>query len=286
LFFPSTDRPLLLRLCLGVAVWSLAGCLGGPSTVKLTYQHGSYLHKVSPVRIGVYYFDDDRPGWPAKAAMRMFDGPNYGGADMLHTEGEKAMSSFVTEALRAELAATGLRVSTTPEFDRLVTYATTASMSAAGVDRIVVGRINYFGVVGPVPKAAISPGAFAAPVLVLMAALPVATLPGVVALEYNRREQEMEGVSFDVDDVPSKAYVDLDLRVVEPSSGKILWARATRLKRNAGFLSGAVADTVAAFLADTLYLAFRDAIWRADFLAALGATVAPARGSAPAPATK
>jgi hypothetical protein len=285
LFSPSTDRLLLQRLCLGVAVWSLAGCLRGPSTVNLTYQHGRYFHKVSPVRIGVYYFDDDRPGWPAKAAMRMFYGPNGGRVDMLHAQGEKAISSFVTEALRAELAATGLRVSTAPEFDRLVTYATTASMSTAGVDRIVVGRINYFGVVGPVPKAGISPGAFVAAALV-----PVAALPGVVALEYNRREQEMEGVSFDADDVPSKAYVDLDLRVVDPSSGKILWARATRLKRNAGFLSGAVADTVAAFLADTLYLALRDAIWRADFLAAVGATVAPAKAparvSAPAPATK
>jgi hypothetical protein len=250
------------RICLLVAAGLVTGCLG-PSTVNVAYRHGSYVHKLTPVRVGVYQLDDDRPGWPAKAAMRMFDG-----GSMLHTEGDKTMSAFVSEALRQELVATGLRVAAEAEFDRAFIYATPASMSAARVDRVVVGRINYLGMTGPVPKSAISGASVAA-----AAVVPISFLPAVVALEQNRVQQESEGVSFDADDVPSKAYVDLDLQVVEPGTGRILWARTTRLKRNAGFLSGVVADTVAIFLSETLRMALQQAIWRADFLAALGATV-------------
>jgi hypothetical protein len=260
-------------VCLAAIAWISVGC-AGPSVVNLSYQHGSYARQVTPVRVGVYHFDDDRPGWPATAAMRMFDGTHDDNLGMLHSEGGKAISVFVAEALRSELAATGIQVSASPEFNRRIVYATSSSTSASGADRAIVGRINYFGLVGPVPKAGVSPAALTAAVMA-----PVVALPAMVALEYGRQSRENEGVSLDEADMPSKAYIDLDLRVVEASTGKILWAGTTRMKRNAGYLAGAVSERVATFVSETLCLALREAIWRADFLAALGATVLPAKAA-------
>jgi hypothetical protein len=253
-----TSHPNPGSACLAVLAWISVGC-AGPSVVNLSYQHGSYAHRVTPVRVGVYHFDDDRPGWPATAAMRMFD------QGVLHTEGGKAISVFVAEALRSELAATGIQISTSPEFNRQIVYATSSGTSASGASRVIVGRINYFGLVGPVPKPGVSPTVIGGGAV-------------GVALESARQSREREGVSLDEDDMPSKAYVDLDLQVVEPGTGRILWAGATRVKRNAGYLAGAVSERVAEFLSETLCLALKDAIWRSDFLAALG-TALPAKSS-------
>ena len=57
----------------GLAALTSVAC--GPSVVNLSYQPGTYARKVSPVRLGVYYLQDERPGWPATAAMRMFERP-------------------------------------------------------------------------------------------------------------------------------------------------------------------------------------------------------------------
>jgi hypothetical protein len=260
----------------------VAGGCAGPSVVNLSYQHGTYTHKVAPVRVGVYYLDDERPAWPATAAVRMFDGSHGQGAGMRHTEGEKDMNVFVAESLRSELAATGMKVSASPEFNRRNVYATADGAKAASVDRVVMGRINYFGFVGPVPDSNISPGAFVGGAVV--GGIIVGAVAGAVA-GYTASERQSEGVAFDSEAPGSKAYVDIDLWVAEPSTGKILWASTARGKRNSGIVSGAVADRIAVFLPEALYVALREVIWRADFLAAMNATVIPAKAPAPVPPT-
>lgn len=248
------------------ARWWLGGLLAltslacGPSVVNLSYQPGTYARKVSPVRVGVYYLQDERPGWPATAAMRMFERPQGGGSGRRHTRGDKDINVFVTRSLRAELAATGMKVSALPEFNRLDVFATADSARAAGVDRIILGRISYFGFVGPVPGAKLPRPA-------------VGLLGAVVATELNKHEEE--GVILDSDTRAGKAYVDIDLWVVDPQSRSILWAGTARRKRPSNIVSGKVADRVEAFLGEALCLAFSEAIWRADFLAAMGAALPP-----------
>jgi hypothetical protein len=255
---------------------TVLGC-AGPSVVNLSYQHGTYVHKVSPVRVGVYYPEDERPVWPATAAMRMFDGE---GARMHHTEGEKAMNDFVAESLRAELAATGMKISGSAEFNRRAAHATPNSAPGAGVDRVVVARINYFGFVGPVPDSSISAGAFTGGVLA--GGIVVGAVAGALAGNA-ASERRGEGVTFDDEAPGGKSYVDIDLWVVEPSTGKILWAGTARGKHSSGISSGAVAERVAVFLSDALYDAFREVIWRVDLLTAMGATLISTKAMAQAP---
>ena len=234
-----------------------AGCVG-PTFVNLSYLHGTYVHKLAPVRVGVYYLDDERPGWPATAAMRMFDGSHSKDLAMRHTEGEKEMSVFVAESLRAELAAAGMKVSGSTEFNRPNADATADGARATGVDRVLTGRINYFGFVSPVPGPEYPPVAAGVAVGGIVG--------GIVAAKLSTRGQ-----------AESAAYVDIDLWVVQPSTGKILWAGTARGKRKTADLSGAVEDRVAVLLPETLYSALKEVIPRSDFLAAMGATLLPAK---------
>jgi len=270
-----TEPSRLGGACLGILVSLVLGC-SGPSVINLSYQCGTYVRKVSPVRVGVYYPEDERPGWPASAAMRMFDGTHGNDRGMLHTKSVKAMNVFVAESLRAELVATGMNVSALPEFNRRSAYATPEGGRSTGVDRVVFGRINYFGFVGPVPDSGISPGAFVGGVVA--GGIVVGAVAGAVA-GHAASERRSEGVTFGDEAPGGKAYVDIDLWVVDPSSEKVLWAGTARGKPNSGISSGAVADRVAIFLSDALRDAFRDALWQPDFFAAMGATVMPPRES-------
>ena len=178
--------------CLAVLSSLTASC-SGPSRVTPSYEHGTYPRKVSPVRVGVYYPDDQRPGWPTTAAMRMFDGTHGKSAGMRHTKSDKAMNVFVAESLRAELAASGMKVSSVPEFNRGAATATPDGASAAGVDRVVLGRINYFGFVGPVPDSSISPGGFVGGLVVggLVGGAVIGAAAGHAA-----SERRSEGLTF------------------------------------------------------------------------------------------
>ena len=95
------------------------------------------------------------------------------------------------------------------------------------------------------------------------------------AIEPERSKDEEDGIIFDPDARAGIAYVDIDLWVVDPQSRGILWAGTARRKRQSNIVSGKVADRVEAFLGEALCLAFREAIWRADFLAAMGAALPP-----------
>jgi len=252
-----------LSICCLAGLAALAQGACGPSVMNLSYERGTYARKVSPVRVGVYHLADERPGWPATAAMRMIGGSSRNNSFAQHTRGDKDVNLFITRSLRGELAATGMKVSTSPEFDRLDVYATADSARAVGVDRIVLGRINYFGFVGPVPGSAIRFSDFNLG----------GGLLGMVNAE--RRQHEEEGIIFDPDERAGRAYVDIDLWVVEPRGRAILWAGTARAKRYSNIVRGKVADRVEAFLGESLYFALRDTIGRADFLAAMGVAPAP-----------
>jgi hypothetical protein len=248
------DGFVMLVVLAGVA----AGC-GGPNFVDLSYQRGTYVHRVAPVRVGVYYLDDDRPGWPATAAMRMFDGTHGKGAGMRHTEGDKDVNVFVAESLRAELSAAGMKVSPSKQFNRTNEYATADGAKAASVDRVVMGHINYFGFVSPVPGAR---GA-----QIATGVMVGGIVGGVVAAK----------LSGQLEEVSPKAYVDIDLWVVEPSTGRILWGGTARGKFSTTLPSGVVADRVAVFLPDALHTALKEVVARSDFLVAMGATLLPTK---------
>jgi hypothetical protein len=252
---------------------AMAGC-SGPSIINLAYQHGSYAHKVSPVRVGVYQADDDRPKWPKVAAMRIYGRGQQADA-MWHTEGDKPMGVFVAEALRAELAATGMTVSRASEFDRPSGTVDPNKVSSAEVDRVVCARINYFGVVSPVPE--LAP---VAEVLVTGLFFPVVTLPVMAigtTVVVQRQRQLNDGVTFGEEALSANAYVDIEVWIVDPSSRQVVWADTARVKRSLGTLSGAVRGQVQSFLAESLFLALHGIIWRTDFLAAMGTKVVPSK---------
>lgn len=232
----------------------VAASCAGPTVVSLSYPHGTYVHKLAPVRVGVYYLDDERPGWPATAAMRMFDGSHGKNLAMRHAEGEKDKNVFVAECLRAELAAAGMNVSGSTEFNRPNADATADGARATGIDRVLTGRINYFGFVSPVPGPEYPP--------VVVGGAIGGIVGGIIAAKLSTRGQ-----------VESAAYVDIDLWVVQPSTRKILWAGTARSKRKTADLSGALEDRVAVLLPETLYSALKEVIPRSDFLAAMGATL-------------
>jgi hypothetical protein len=191
--------------------------------------------------------------------MRIFDGPV-----MAHIESEKAVAEFVSESLRTELAATGLSVSASPEFNRPGGSANGKSLRNAEVDRIVFARINYFGFVSPVPERHLSK----------LGAYFSFGVTGLL-LEMQNSRRAAEGVSLDDDRPSAHAYVDVDLWVVNPQSGEVVWADTARDKQTMGVVRGAIRDDVESFLAGTLFVALNRAIWRADFLAAMGATLVP-----------
>ena len=251
----KTAKPRLV--CHAVVISLAVGC-SPPTYVDLTYQHGTYVRKVSPALVGVYYPEDLRPGWPPTAAARTFDGKHGKDAGMQQSVGNKDINVFVAESLRAELAATGLKVSGCAEFNRLGKNATADGARTAGVERVVLGRINYFGFVGPVPP---STGTG-----ILVGGVMLGVVGAIAGAAIVRGQDEVRG---------GKAFVDIDLWVVDANTGKVLWAGTARGKHNSKISMGSVGDRVAVFLSDALRDAFRAAFWRPDFVAAMGATMLP-----------
>jgi hypothetical protein len=247
----------------------LVGC-GGPSVLDLSYQRGSYNKKVRPVRAGVYYFEDNRPGWPSNAAMRMFDGARGHGAGMKHTSGDNDVHAFVAQSLRAELSAMGMKIPSGADFNRDFDPDTKLPTT---VDRIVVGRINYFGAVGPVPSSNAAPIAKGA----VLGGLAGAVIAGAIVGSDDGTSGVTQG-----DEHPTQAYIDIDLWVIEPRTDQIVWARSIHKKSSMGVLSGAVANRVAEYLAETLQEALKTATWRSDFLTAMGTTPLPTEAQAKA----
>jgi hypothetical protein len=249
-------------------------CGGAPSAVNLSYQPGRYSRQVTPVRVGVFYADDQRPGWPANAAMRIFARVE-GADDMCHVAGEKAMAAFVAESLRSELAAAGMKVSSSSEFNRSGASLNGKNLRDAGVDRIVFARINYFGFVSPVPQSRADSLAEAAEFMMRdsLIGLPLAIAHAVAFGQMAGNE----GVTFNDDTPGAHAYVDIDLWVVDPKSGEVVWADTARDKRSFEVVREAVPDRIEVFLPEALYVAVNRVIWRTDFLAAMGAALLPAQ---------
>ena len=239
------------------------GCLG-PAFIKLSYEPGTYARKLTPVRVGVYYLDDERPGWPATAAMRMYDGAEGERASMHHADGDQTMSRFVAESLRAELAAAGLKVAASPLFDRPNAAFEAAAASAASVDRVLMGRISYFGLVSGVPGSK-QPGVVGAAGAAGIVLAPLWAPMGALVADHVVGEWK-EGT----------AYIDIDLWIVEPATGRTLWAGTAREKHIIKKLSGVVADRVAVLLPDVLHDDLIQLVSRPDFILAMGATLVPA----------
>jgi tetratricopeptide (TPR) repeat protein len=191
--------------------------------------------------------------------MRMFDGEHGHGAGMKHTSGDKNVNELVARSLRSELSAMGMKIPAAADYNR---QFDSLSKPQTSVDRIVVGRVNYFGAVGPTPdnKPAVAFATFG--------------LVGYAAVAAAREAQEDNGVSFN-DAMATKTYLDLDIRVLEPQTGAVLWAGSVHKKSNMGFLSGPIANRVAENLADSLQEALKTATWRADFLTAMGTSALP-----------
>jgi hypothetical protein len=159
-------------------------------------------------------------------------------------KGDKDVSAFVAEALRSDLSAGGMEVAATAEFNRQVGPSGLASMRAANVDRVVVGRINYFGCV--------QPGAGG---------------PGFV------------GLSLQNSMPTGKVFIDIDLLVVEPRTGEIRWASFVRAQKDSLDNSpGKSAAEIAPLLTQTLHAALALVTSRRDFWTAVGAD-APAPAS-------
>ena len=178
---------------------------------------------------------------------------------MRYAVDEKSMGRFVGESLRTELAAAGFKVSTAKVFNRANGRAVADGASAALVDRVLVGRINYFGFVSSPPEGkptAVGVGFF---------------LGGAVGALVGSQSVELND---------GTAYVDVDLWVLEPSTGKILWTGTARAKQRATGLGGVIADKVAVLLPEALHTALNEVIPRPDFILAMGATLSAARASA------
>jgi hypothetical protein len=171
--------------------------------------------------VGVYLFQDARPGWPGKAFVRTvwID---------VHSRAEVEIKAFVTEAIRAELAAGGANVLRAVEFDRSLRPTDPQAMRPGLADRVVLGRINYFGVVRPGETGSAS----------IHSGMPTA-----------------------------KAFVDLDLWVLAPSSAEIIWAGTTRHKYDSNQSYG---DSTT--LAVALRLALLKLLGQKDFWSALNAS--------------
>jgi tetratricopeptide (TPR) repeat protein len=98
--------------------------------------------------VGVYYPEDRRQGWLPSTTIRTVSlvVPQLPITYKEEVQSAKPIDVFIAEALRAELAAAGMNVISTPEFDRPAEIGT---RSDAGAERVVFGRINYFAYVQP-----------------------------------------------------------------------------------------------------------------------------------------
>ena len=264
-----TDRSRLACHVIGLGLLVSAAACSGPRVVNAYYQHGKYLRKVTPVRVGVFYAVDDRAGWPEKAVMRIY-GHRDGGAHMWHVEGDMPMSVYSGKVLRQELAAMGMDVSKATAFNRSSDKEDAATLRTLGVERVVFARINYLGFVSPVPL----PGGGASPLGLL--APVVGVLPALVLAEVHRQDRLADASA-------GHAYVDIDLWVADATSGEILWANTARGKRAMPVVEGRVADRIGAMVGQTVHRALNMALWNVSFLEAMGAKVLPPEISAGRP---
>jgi hypothetical protein len=212
----AASRGLIL-----ISAMMLAGCAAMP----LRYSPTPRQRIPVAGTVGVYLFEDARAGWPRNAPARTIF--VIGGPVPTHQKADSDVSAFVTAAVRAELAGAGATVLQTPEFDRTPRLTEEPASRLAPVNRVVLGRINYFGCLqgGPHEEA--------------ISEAPVPT---------------------------AKAFVDLDVWVVVPSSGEIVWAGTTRHKHDSGERNADAAPLVAV----TLRLALLKLLGQTDFWAALG----------------
>jgi hypothetical protein len=226
-----TIRSILAFSHIAASAFLIAGC--GSSTIHLSYQPLGRRIQAPPARVGVYYLEDRRPGWPANSpartvAMVTAELPI---AFNHQWEGDKHVSAFVAEALRSDLSAGGMKVAATAEFDRAIGPSGLAGVRAANVDRVVVGRINYFGWVQP---------GFA-------------------------------GLAFQSSMPTGKVFIDIDLLVFEPRTGAIRWASFVREKYDSQGSFGKSAGEIAPLLSQTLGAALAQVTSRKDFWTAVGA---------------
>jgi hypothetical protein len=108
-------------------------------------------------------------------------------------------------------------------------------------DRLVLGRINYFGWVQP---------GFAG--LLFQSSMPT-----------------------------GKVFLDFDIRVIAPSSGAVVWAGTVRRKYDSRDSWGKPPEEVAALVITTLRIAIGQLLAQEDFWEALAAAPAAAHVSAP-----
>jgi hypothetical protein len=208
------------------------GC--GPRYVQLVYKPAVYNYRATPVKVGVFTLADERPGWPPNAAIRTY----YGLLSVTHAEDDHPVSEIITRAIRAELAAAGMQVSDSGDFNRVPGDKAVAIGRRAGVHHVLVGRINYFGYVCP------------------------AKADRVVR----------DSVTFNGHASTGKAYTDIDLWLVDTQTARVVWARTVR-KKVVGDLRKQD-ELVNAWLPSILRRGLIEVLWQADFLKAVGATVA------------
>jgi len=230
------------RLCLAPLI--LLGLLGcGPSVVSLGYRPAQSLAPVGPATVGVYRLVDSRPGWPARSPARTVA---IIAAELpitynVHAEADREVGAFVAEAIRSELGASGLKVAGGAEYNRAVGPEGANAVRAARADRAVLGRINYFGWIQP---------GFAG--LLFQSGMPT-----------------------------GKVFVDLDLWVVAPSTGEVLWAGSVREKKDSGDSWSKKSEELSPLLADTLRAGLtrlakrKDFAWAVSGVAAAPVAVAP-----------
>lgn len=220
-----------------------AGLLTACSPLPLRYAAARRAATARPTSVGVYWFEDARPGWPRNAPSRTV---SILTAELpitynAHVEGDREIGTFVSEALRAELAAGGANVRRDAEFDRAVAMTQPPGPMRAPADRLVLGRINYFGSVQP---------GFAG--LLFQSSMPT-----------------------------GKVFLDLDLRVVDPSSGAVLWAGTVRRKHDSRDSWTKPPADMAALVITNLRIAMGLLLSQKDFWEALDAAPAAALVSAP-----
>jgi hypothetical protein len=189
-------------------------------------QGGPLPQKVS---VGVYQFQDLR-GWEPSVAGRQIrlitaELPITTEADV---KANKEIRVFVAEAIKKELETRQLSVSTEGEYAQVVTleeFSSKLKNIPLTSDRVILGRIKYFNWLEP---------GFAG--LLFQGAMP-----------------------------NGKAYIDLDLIVVDPKTFAIKWAGQAFSKVDSGTSWGVSVKVMGDQLATALGMALNKTFSRADF---------------------
>jgi len=186
--------------------------------------------------VGVFQFEDLR-GWSPRVAAREIrlvtaEIPVANDAD---ATSEKEVSVFVTEAISKELEVRRLSVSTGGDYAQVVTFEDFQDKlknMPLSTDRVIFGRIKYLNWLGP---------GFAG--LLFQGMMP-----------------------------NGKAYVDLDVVVVDPRTSVVKWAGQARSKIDSGTSWGATPEEKGQQLTTALRTALEKCFSRADFTQAFDTT--------------